>query len=49
MGIRYLNKYLMQNCKNKSIEKKHLSCLGGKKIVVDTSIYLYKYQAQNAL
>lgn len=49
MGIRYLNKYLMQNCKNKSIEKKHLSYLGGKKIVVDTSIYLYKYQAQNAL
>ena len=49
MGIKYLNKYLMQNCKNKSIEKKHLSYLSGKKIVIDTSIYLYKYQAQNAL
>ena len=49
MGIKYLNKYLMQNCKNKSIEKKHLSYLNNKKIVIDTSIYLYKYQSQSAL
>ena len=49
MGIRYLNGYLTHNCKKTSIEKKHLSVLSGKTIVIDVSIYLYKYIAQNAL
>lgn len=49
MGIRHLNKYLIKNCKKKSIEKKHISILQDKFIVVDTSIYLYKFQSQNAL
>jgi 5'-3' exonuclease len=49
MGIRYLNGYLTRNCKKTSIEKKNLSVLSGKTIVIDVSIYLYKYIAQNAL
>lgn len=48
MGIKCLNRYFMQNCKH-SIRKMHLSALSGKKIVVDTSIYLYKYQHQKNL
>ena len=49
MGIRCLNRYFTQNCKKKSIEKKHLSTLNGKFIVIDISIYLYKYISQNLL
>lgn len=49
MGIRNLNKYFRQNCKKKSIQKKHISYLRNKTIVIDTSIYLYKFRSQNAL
>lgn len=43
MGIKNLNRYLLENCKNQSIQKKHLDIFRGKTIVIDTSIYLYKY------
>jgi flap endonuclease-1 len=49
MGIHNLNKYLLDKCKNKSIMKTHLSELSGKTIVIDTSIYLYKFMAENKL
>jgi len=49
MGIRCLNRYFTQNCKKSSIEKKPLSYLRNKFIVIDISIYLYKYVSQNAL
>ena len=49
MGIKCMNRYLMQNCKNGSISKKSLSFLRNKKIAIDTSIYLYKYRSQEAL
>ena len=49
MGIRYMNKYFMQKCKKESIQKIHLSALSNKMIVIDTSIYLYKYAGQCAL
>lgn len=49
MGIRDLNKYLMENCSKSSIYKSHLYKLKGKTIVIDTSIYLYKYLTNNAL
>lgn len=49
MGIRYLNKYLLDNCTSKSIQKIHLSCISGKCIVIDTSIYMYKFAAEDAL
>jgi 5'-3' exonuclease len=48
MGIRYLNKFLRNNC-TQSIRCINMSDLSGKRIVVDISIYLYKYEADNML
>ena len=49
MGIRCLNKFLQDNCTTKSIDKIHLETLRGKTVVVDTSIYMYKFICENAL
>ena len=49
MGIRCLNRYLTNNCKKTSIQKLHLSSLKDKFIVIDISIYLYKFVSQNSL
>lgn len=49
MGIKYLNKYLREHCTNKSIRKLSLRHLRGKKIVIDTSIYLYRFKEEHAL
>ena len=49
MGIPRLNRFLLDNCTKQSISKKDLSCFSGKTIVVDTSIYLYKFTSENAL
>ena len=48
MGIKHLNRYLQENC-SKGIHKISLEKLNGKKIAIDTSIYLYRFIAQNAL
>lgn len=48
MGIRYLNKYFVEHCK-KCIILTNFDELSGKTIVVDISIYLYKYQMSDAL
>jgi 5'-3' exonuclease len=48
MGIKFLNKFLQENC-DQSIWHIHLSELNGKKIAVDISIYLYKYEAEETL
>ena len=48
MGIRMLNKFLQDKCRS-SISCVNLSELAGKKIVVDISIYLYKFLSENAL
>jgi flap endonuclease-1 len=48
MGIKNLNKYLVENCKN-SIQQMHLSHFAGKTIVIDTSIYMHQYKEENAL
>ena len=48
MGIKYLNKYIRTNCAS-SINKIHFSELQWKKIVVDVSIYLYKYKSEGSL
>lgn len=48
MGIKYLNKYLQTNCRN-SIRPIGLHELRDKKIVIDTSIYLYRFLGENAL
>lgn len=49
MGIKYLNSYLMEHCSKQSIKKTHLEQLRGKTLVVDTSIYLYKFLEKSAL
>lgn len=49
MGIKNLNRYFMDNCSQKSIEKKHLNLFQGKTIVIDTSIYLYKFMGDGQL
>jgi hypothetical protein len=49
MGIKNLNRFLLDNCNKKSITKIHLSKLKGKKLVIDVSIYLYKFLSENAL
>ena len=48
MGIRNLNRYLRDNCPE-SIRCINMADLSGKRIAVDISIYLYKYEAENAL
>ena len=48
MGIRNLNKYLLQNCHN-SIRNIHLSELKNKKLSVDISIYLYHFERNGNL
>ena len=48
MGIRYLNKLLKTKC-GKSICTLHLNKLRGKTIVVDTSIYMYKFEGAGSL
>lgn len=48
MGIKNLNRFLKQECET-SIKMISLKELSGKKIVIDVSIYLYKFEAENAL
>ena len=45
MGIRNLNKYLLNHCSKNSIEKVHISIIKDQVIVIDTSIYLYKFRS----
>jgi 5'-3' exonuclease len=50
MGIRNLNKYFKEECKNSdAIKLTHMSQLSSKKIAVDISIYLYKFASEGAL
>lgn len=48
MGIRHLNRFLRDSC-TESIRSINMADLSGKRIAVDISIYLYKYEAENAL
>lgn len=48
MGIRNLNSYLRNNCLE-SIRCINMADLEGKRIAIDISIYLYKYEAENTL
>jgi len=48
MGIKHLNRYLKKHC-NKGIEYISIEKLRGKSIVIDTSIYIYKFLEENAL
>lgn len=49
MGIKNLNKYLLEKCSDHAIKKKHISIFAGKTLVVDTSIYLYKFMEEKSL
>ena len=48
MGIKYLNRFIQSQC-HTSVKQIHLSELSNKKIVVDTSIYMYRFAADNTL
>ena len=48
MGIRHLNRHLRDKCPN-SIRVMNMSDLNGKRIAIDISIYLYKYETDNML
>ena len=49
MGIQYLNTYIKKNTRTDSIKKCTLDEFYGKIIVVDTSIYLYRFLVDRAL
>ena len=48
MGIRNLNRFIQTKCPTASA-RIHLDQLRGKKIAVDTSIYMYRFAGENAL
>lgn len=49
MGIKQLNNYLVTKCNSEAIKKIELNELRGKKVVVDASIYLYRFMADGRL
>jgi flap endonuclease-1 len=49
MGIPYLNAYIKRAAKSGTVKKIDLQELYGKTIVVDTSIYLYRFIAEGSL
>jgi len=49
MGIKRLNRFLIENCSKTAIHKIDLSRLSNKTVAIDTSIYLYKFINDNAL
>lgn len=49
MGIQHLNRYLKEKCNADAIRHISFNDLHGKRIVVDTSIYMYKFSAEGAL
>lgn len=49
MGIRQLNHFLTENCTQNAIRKLHLKQFTGKSIVIDTSIYLYKFAEKTSV
>ena len=49
MGIKFLNKYLLKKCSSESIYKIPIYELKQKTIVIDTSIYLYKFAIENEI
>jgi len=48
MGIRHLNRFLREQCKDE-IHVTPLSELSGKKIAIDISIYMYKFASEGVL
>ena len=48
MGVRNLNRFIQHKCPDASC-RVHLRELSGKRIAVDTSIYMYRYSGEGAL
>ena len=48
MGIRYLNSFLKKHCRS-AIHRIHMRELEGKRIVIDASIYMYRFEADGEL
>ena len=48
MGIRNLNRFIQHKCPSAST-RVHLRDLSGKRLAVDTSIYMYRYSGEGAL
>ena len=48
MGIRSLNRFIHNRCSD-AVSRVHLSQFTGKRIAVDTSIYMYRYSGEGAL
>jgi hypothetical protein len=49
MGIKQLNHFLMENCTPKAIYKTSLKQFANKTVVIDTSIYLYKFAEKSTV
>jgi len=49
MGIKNLNRFLLEKCSSRAIHKVHMSELSNQILFIDTSIYLYKYVEKDAL
>lgn len=49
MGIKFLNTFLQKNCSKKAIQTIRFAQCSKKTVVIDTSIYLYQFAAENAV
>jgi hypothetical protein len=49
MGIKNLNRFLRDNCSASAIRKMKFGDFSGKTVVIDTSIYMYKFMSDGAL
>ena len=49
MGIKHLNRFLLDECSDHAIRKIHFAEFSNQIIIVDTSIYMYKFMEKNAL
>jgi hypothetical protein len=49
MGVRNLNKFILENCSKKSVNNINFKMLSGKTIVIDISIYMYKFESEKSL
>jgi len=49
MGIKFLNRYLLNNCGKEAIYSMHFCEMKNQIIVIDTSIYIYKFLEQELL
>ncbi len=49
MGIKHLNRYLIDECSEQSIRNIHFAEFSNQIVIVDTSIYMYKFLEKDAL